>query len=307
MIGIIAKKYLSEKNFNKLRELKYRLYCLSKGWTFKKNKANYEIVINNCRFIFAKHDIFAVKYIPTISNLIKPKTKYVNLTRHFYIYINNYRIKSDLYATEFDYAIKKYNLEYPLKMGDVILDVGAYHGVYSFYALDRIGPSGLIYAFEPDPKNYKILIENIKRNKIKNIIPIKKALFNKTGVQKFVISEGAGSSIYQNEHSLNGDSLENKVIITIPTISFTDFIKKYKVKNINFVKMDCEGSEIEICEDYLKNIYPKIKTNFAIASYHNRCDYKSKTAPIIEKQFIKKKSYNIITKNYHLTTYITNI
>lgn len=303
MIGIIAKKYLSEKNFNKLRELKYRLYCLSKGWTFKKVDGNYEILALNKKFIFNLNKIDYTYYIPAIAKLVVEKI--INLNKkYFYININNLKIKTDSLAfAEFDSAIKKYNSQYILKKGDVVLDIGAYHGIYSFFILSQIGGPGKIYAFEPDPYNYKILSENIKKNKIKNIIPIKKALFNKTGEQKFAVSS-AGSSIYQNEHRLNGNPFENKVIITVPTISFADFIKEYKVKNIDFIKMDCEGSEIEICKNYLENSPKKIKTHFAIASYHYREDYMSKTNKILKKMFGSKNIKTIDKNKKHLTTYI---
>jgi len=304
MIGIIAKKYLSEKNFNKLRELKYRLYCLSRWWKFKKQMSKYKIKVNNQSYFFDINNLYLIKYIPILITLTNNQKK-IDVNKMFYVFINNLKIKTDKFATEFNYAIKEYNAYTPLKKGQVILDIGAYHGLYSFYAYSKIGDTGKIYAFEPDPNNYKILLKNIKRNNLKNIIPIKKALFNKSGTQKFIVSS-AGSSIYLNNHNLNGDSINNKDIITVPTISLTDFIRKYKIKNIDFIKMDCEGSEIEICEDYLKNIYPKIKTNFAIASYHYRFDYKSKTSDLIETLFKNKNQYNIITRNKsHLTTYIT--
>ncbi len=139
MIGIIAKKYLSEKNFNKLRELKYRLYCLSKGWTFKKVDGNYEILALNKKFIFNLNKIDYTYYIPAIAKLVVEKI--INLNKkYFYININNLKIKTDSLAfSEFDSAIKKYNSQYILKKGDVVLDIGAYHGIYSFFILSQIG------------------------------------------------------------------------------------------------------------------------------------------------------------------------
>jgi formyltetrahydrofolate synthetase len=68
--------------------------------------------------------------------------------------------------------------------------------------------------------------------------------------------------------------------------------------------MDCEGSEIEICKNYLENSPKKIKTHFAIASYHYREDYMSKTNKILKKMFGSKNIKTIDKNKKHLTTYI---
>lgn len=304
MIVKTLKKIISEKQCKKLRELKYKLYCLSKGWTFEFKNGKYIITTNKKKIYLKNENLSIITYIKTINEIFKNQTK-IDLTKNYYsANIYNQTVKIDfLTILEWESAICKYNTNYNLKKGDVILDVGAYHGAYSFYALPKIGTTGKIFAFEPDPDNFKILESNIKQNNISNIIPINCALFNKTGKQKFVISN-AGSSLYLNEHNLNGDSLKNKKIISVPTISFKDFIKKYKIKSIDFIKMDCEGSEVEIYDDYLKNCYPKIKTHFAIASYHYRDDYKSKTNIILKNKFANQNIKTTEKNKQHLTTHI---
>jgi hypothetical protein len=41
--------------------------------------------------------------------------------------------------------------------GDLVWDIGANVGVYTFLFADRVGPSGAVVAFEPSPRPYATL------------------------------------------------------------------------------------------------------------------------------------------------------
>ena len=55
--------------------------------------------------------------------------------------------------------------------------------------------------------------------------------------------------------------------IKVQTISLNDFIKKNKLKKIDFLKMDCEGAEYEILYNLPKNVLNSIKK--ISMEYHN--------------------------------------
>lgn len=46
------------------------------------------------------------------------------------------------------------------KKDGVFVDIGAHQGLFSTYLSQRAGPDGLVYAFEPNPDNLKLLIYN---------------------------------------------------------------------------------------------------------------------------------------------------
>ena len=48
-----------------------------------------------------------------------------------------------------------------VKNNDVVYDIGAHVGFYTLLASMLVG-DGRVYAFEPDPENFKILEKNIK-------------------------------------------------------------------------------------------------------------------------------------------------
>jgi FkbM family methyltransferase len=48
--------------------------------------------------------------------------------------------------------------------GDVVADVGAFIGLYSVALAKRVGPTGRVFAFEPDPENFAALQAHISLN-----------------------------------------------------------------------------------------------------------------------------------------------
>jgi tRNA G37 N-methylase Trm5 len=67
-----------------------------------------------------------------------------------------------------------------LRAGDVVVDIGAHVGYFTLIAARSVGPEGRVYAFEPDPENYALLVRNIELNGYQNIMPIQKAVWNLT-------------------------------------------------------------------------------------------------------------------------------
>jgi len=68
-----------------------------------------------------------------------------------------------------------------VKKGMVVVDLGAYIGYYTLIAAKIVGETGKVFAFEPEPHNYDLLVKNIEVNGYKNVIPVQKAVSNKTG------------------------------------------------------------------------------------------------------------------------------
>jgi ubiquinone/menaquinone biosynthesis C-methylase UbiE len=56
------------------------------------------------------------------------------------------------------------------KAGTIVADVGAGDGTYSFVAVQKVGPSGRVYATEIDTEKLKNLRAEVTKRKLKNII-----------------------------------------------------------------------------------------------------------------------------------------
>lgn len=149
--------------------------------------------------------------------------------------------------------------KYLPKEGDVVLDCGAYVGCFTIIASKLVELTGKVIAFEPDPVSYRKLLQNIKLNKLKNVVAINKGLWSKNGKQKFFARTSRGSSFV-----FKSDKLQSKEITVVRLDSIT---KDLQLKKVDFIKMDVEGSELFVLKG-LKNTLLKYKPNLAIATYH---------------------------------------
>jgi FkbM family methyltransferase len=57
-----------------------------------------------------------------------------------------------------------------LRPGMTFVDVGAHVGYYTVLAARRVGAQGLVLAFEPSPRNYDLLLANVWRNGLMNVV-----------------------------------------------------------------------------------------------------------------------------------------
>jgi FkbM family methyltransferase len=53
--------------------------------------------------------------------------------------------------------------------GDTVVDVGANIGIHTLHLSRAVGPDGRVLAFEPDPNNFALLIENLRGNDCENV------------------------------------------------------------------------------------------------------------------------------------------
>jgi len=142
-----------------------------------------------------------------------------------------------------------------VKPGMIVFDLGANFGWFSLVLSKLVGSSGRVYSFEADPTLTDILKENIELNNLSNISVQSMAVSNKEGVSKFSLNKS-----YDTRNQL--DSISNSEnTINVKVISLDEFCKKEKLKKVDFIKMDIEGSEPKALEGMKKIISdnPQIK------------------------------------------------
>jgi len=123
---------------------------------------------------------------------------------------------------------------------DIVLDIGSNFGFFTLYAIDNGAVK--VYSVEPFPEAY----ENIKKlSEILPIIPINKAVSSKVdNVIMFLNEEGSASnclSEYSDIFNNNGDH------ILVEPVNINALIESID-SNIDLLKIDCEGSELDIFE-----------------------------------------------------------
>ena len=133
-----------------------------------------------------------------------------------------------------------------LKNGDIFFDIGSNIGLMTLYASRKVGRSGQVHSFEPEPGTYKILEENCLINRVENIFLNKIALGSEEmeGViyPNLDINRGAASLVRQD--GTNGSR------IWINTLD--QYLSNRDIKKIKLIKVDIEGYEIEMLKGALK-------------------------------------------------------
>jgi len=130
-----------------------------------------------------------------------------------------------------------------LLSGDTVIDIGANIGCFSLLAAQKVGPSGRVFAIEPDPETYKQLVANIKRNNAVNITPCRLAIGETNGEATIFRHV---NSLYSSLHSeVDGRAITGEQAVTA-TQTLERFMDDNGIRKCDYLKLDCEGSEYAI-------------------------------------------------------------
>ena len=147
--------------------------------------------------------------------------------------------------------------------GDVVFDVGANIGYYTLITADLVGQEGMVYAFEPCPRNIRILESNVRQNHFGNISVETTALGERSETMHMYFPDdvqfGAGGFFKDRRYLVR-----QKVQVT----TLDDFIKQRDITRIDFLKMDIEGGEVFALRGMKETLKHKIITN-AFIDIHN--------------------------------------
>lgn len=124
-------------------------------------------------------------------------------------------------------------VEHP-RLGQVVVDVGAGIGTFTAKASHQVGPTGFVYAFEPEPENLTLLKRNTE--KLKNTRIFQRALWSSSGVKTLYVhsKNWGGHSFYPHKYA--GDEIE------VHTVTLDEVVKG----RVDFLKIDIEGAELEV-------------------------------------------------------------
>src|SRR3990167_77453 len=148
---------------------------------------------------------------------------------------------------------KIYDPYLPLrKEGSIALDIGANVGLVSYYFAQHFEK---VYSLEPSTPHMNNLTLMLNYNKLTNVTPIKKALFMENG--KFGFGGPKDNTTMRSLHMATWQ--DGKPEEQVETITLEKLFEDYKIDHVNLMKLDVEGSEIEILSHpTFKNVADKI-------------------------------------------------
>ena len=108
-------------------------------------------------------------------------------------------------------------------------------------------------------KNGKQNVEsyNLKKINKENLILIENALYNDDNKQLKFYSPPNKDHVSHSINNWQNDYSKNTDFILVNTISIGKIIDKFNIKNLEMIKLDIEGAEIEVIQNMIENnIYP---------------------------------------------------
>ena len=154
-----------------------------------------------------------------------------------------------------------------------IIDAGGYVGdtalLFSSYTDKNI------HVFEASPSNMDIIRETIRLNHLDNIVPVSKALGEKSGTATFSLGErNSCNSLVERPGYNYPDHIE------VPVVTLDDYVRENNIE-VGLIKVDIEGGE----QLLLRGAVETIRTQhpiLLISIYHSANDF-FEIKPMIEK------------------------
>lgn len=135
---------------------------------------------------------------------------------------------------------------YNLKPEGTFIDIGTHYGFFTLLAREVVGEKGKIHSFEPTPKTYNILKQNV--NKYSNIYTNNCLVWAKS--QNLMFNDyGPGYSEINSVFNPRTDAATLKKLkvntFEVKAVSIDDYVKKENL-HPQFIKIDAESAEMEI-------------------------------------------------------------
>jgi len=157
-----------------------------------------------------------------------------------------------------------------LRAGDVAVDVGANCGFLTVLAAMRVGPTGHVVSFEPDPENVARLRANLALNNCTNVTVIEKAVTNQVGAIEFFINgdNSGGNALWDPaQYPGNEKCLANPIRLTVPGTTLDAEWEQLRLPAPKVIKIDTEGADQRVLEG-MRDLRSGQKPRFVISELH---------------------------------------
>jgi FkbM family methyltransferase len=239
---------------------------------------------------------FYVRLLPP--NKAYPKNSWRNAERQgikYHLDISDYMEYTLYFGIQTEPREKLYNL---INDKMTIIDIGTNIGE-TLLNFAKINQNGINYGFEPVPYLYQRATKNIELNNFKNIILNNVALSDEKGSLFFQIPNNNNSGGISMNKENNGKEVK--------AITLDDFVNENQISQIDFIKIDVEGFEMNVLKG-AKKVLEKFKpTMFIELDDQNLKKQKSSAKEVVT--FLIQKNYTIqhaenkqiINENFNFT------
>ena len=127
-----------------------------------------------------------------------------------------------------------------LHPGAVFVDVGANIGYFTVLAASIVGERGTVFAFEPDPDNFRLLEANLALNALQRKV---------TAVPAALAEDDGEGQLYLSEDNLGDHQIyttgEGRDSVPIELLNGSHYLKD-RLDSLDLLKVDTQGSECRV-------------------------------------------------------------
>jgi FkbM family methyltransferase len=255
-------------------------------------------MINSLRILFSapynrKNPVFAVKrfIIWKIIRAARLKNVKIKFWDDRIIFINYDSSQSMWLMYNYIVDWEEFNLiQNYIKSHDHIADIGANMGFYSIWMSKFISGTGRIHSFEPDQNNFKRLNENVKLNKLDDVVKTSQiAVSEVNGQLSFTIGlDGENHIVTDNKAQ----------VVQIKSVTLDTYAKNNQITMFSYVKLDVEGFEKNVLQGASELL--SLRRIDIIQLEINKSLYNSGTT--INELLVELKKYNYQLCSYEIVS-----
>jgi len=149
-----------------------------------------------------------------------------------------------------------------LRNGMICVDAGGNIGYYATLESNKVGKNGKVIAIEPSPINLRYLKKNLELQNQSNYEVHNFACGKEDGEISFLVHDISNMCKVVKEGDKIPDGMQ---VIKIPVKKLDTFLNSIGIEKIDFLRMDIEGSELNLFEgakNTIKNSKPMIQFEF---------------------------------------------
>jgi FkbM family methyltransferase len=143
--------------------------------------------------------------------------------------------------------------------GGTVIDVGANIGCFTLLAARAVGPTGRVFAVEPNSATFRQLQHNISINGLRNVTAVRAAIGGSVGR---VSLHSSSISLFCSTYKSVNDVTISGEVEQVQMTTLLQFMEENGIAHCDYLKLDCEGSEYDILNDLPAGMVSEISVEF---------------------------------------------
>lgn len=159
-----------------------------------------------------------------------------------------------------------------LRPGHVAIDIGANIGMHTVIMANRVGPTGKVFCFEPDPHPFGRLKRNLALNGLDFVQAHQAALSAKSETRKFFLHDETIGN-YANASFYSDNIGKDTAAIDVEVLSLDDFVARQSLIRLDVIKLLAQGEEWNVLQggrDTIARLRPKIFFLYEPSYWHRQ-------------------------------------